>query len=107
MLDPILVNKLMGKHRSGMNGVKQAGGLLRAVEERSKFWRSQSGYGDPGLNSLQNEIDAEEEKHVENPRESYTHTSTLFSSSFKSFILSIWLVKFDLNSSIVFTLIHQ
>ena len=37
MLDPILVNKLMGKHRSGMNGVKQAGGLLRAVEERSKF----------------------------------------------------------------------
>ncbi|KAF2575193.1 hypothetical protein F2Q70_00003857 [Brassica cretica] len=36
MLDPILVNKLMGKHRSGMNGVGQAGGPLRAVEERSK-----------------------------------------------------------------------
>ena len=79
----------MGQRQSGPNGVRQAGGPSRAVKERSKARRSQNGCGDPGLDPLQKGIDAEEGGHVENPRESYTHTSTLFSSIFRSFLLTI------------------
>ena len=43
--------------------------------------------------------------YVENPRESYIHTSTLFSPSFKSFVLSISFVTFDLVSFVEFNLV--
>ncbi|KAF3524243.1 hypothetical protein F2Q69_00046279 [Brassica cretica] len=55
----------------------------------SKGRRSRSGYGDRGINPLLEEIDAYEEGHAENPRETYTHTSTSYSPSFKSFLLPI------------------
>ena len=45
-------------------------------------------------------------RHVENPKESYTHTSTLFSSIFRSFLLSDLVVTFDLGLLILSNLIH-
>ena len=92
MLDPILVMLLMGLDRS--NGPRRA----EAHNEHSSSKRRLRRSGDHGTTAeIAEQLRTSREQHairgsrhirkehVENPRESYTHSSTLFSSIFRSF----------------------
>lgn len=99
MLDPILVNKI-----NGPNGAGQAGRPLRAVEERSKARDHGTVAKNPDsihYKGRSRHTKKDTLKTVERATPTYRpcfHLDLVF------FILSISLVTFDLNSSIVLTL---
>ena len=96
LLDPILVNMLMGHNQ--VNGTR----TVKAHSEHSSSKRRLRRSGDRGtIAEIAERLRASREQpairggwrirkeHVEIARESYTHTSTLFSSIFRSFLLTI------------------